>query len=100
MGWTPHVSPLFAARECPGDGLLSEARNTREAHAARLDTALRAGATAEVSPSSFFLCPFTYYVILSVDFYCVSPLSLVAFMCRSSALLPPSAIFTLAGLIG
>lgn len=38
-----------AARECARHGLLSEACHTRTTHAARLDTALRTGAPAQVS---------------------------------------------------
>lgn len=38
-----------AARECARHGLLSEACHTRATHAARLDTALRTGAPAQVS---------------------------------------------------
>lgn len=90
--WGTHVSPLFPERECPGHGLLFEACHTREAYAARLDSALWTGATAQVSPAQLWLSPRTF----SLRFY--SRFLRLDFTCRT--LLPPRAIFTLYGLIG
>lgn len=76
-GIDTHVCPLFAARECPGYGLLSEARHTRTAHIARLDSALRAGATAQVSPQPgshpvLTFSPFPHFPLFTAWLSCVA----------------------------
>lgn len=62
-----------AARECARHGLLSEACHTRTTHAARLDTALRGGASAQVSLTTTRLNLWPQSTIPSVFCCCECP---------------------------
>lgn len=55
-----NVCLFSAARECARHGLLSEACHTRTTHAARLDTTLRGGASAQVSLTTTMMMPNTW----------------------------------------